>query len=307
MLCAHGIGRRLGGEGGGVGAALALLSVPAFSLLAREIMSDVPFMAFGLAGAWLFLGLRDTMTRHGDSDGTPRGSPSSGAGGGAPFRLAFALAGVLAAGCYAMRSEGVVVLLPFILLAARLECGRTLSLLALLAPTAMMGLATAVYDRAVFGSVFRTGYHYRCSVPLRLHEARLFNEVSPANARTFMTHSALIGLGLGLTGMAILWLRGRRGWEGLLVYLALAALPASAMHLAYFYATVRFHVFAIGLLAILGGAGLGCLLPKAIVRQGWPLWLLLGAAFVVPPRRPSRIRPRGSPRRRLRAKHRREQ
>ncbi|MBV9851861.1 MAG: hypothetical protein JO250_19515 [Armatimonadetes bacterium] len=58
MLAAYALGYRLAGEWGGVAAAVTLPEVPTFNTWSRVIMSDVPFFALGMLGAWLYMQMR---------------------------------------------------------------------------------------------------------------------------------------------------------------------------------------------------------------------------------------------------------
>ena len=108
------LGRRISGTWGGTLAFLALLAQPDFRLSCRQIMSDVPTLAFALPTCWLYTRMK----------------PSS-------SLWQYAAVGVLAASACAMREVYLILLLPFALLIARRERGRLVPALLLALPMAV--------------------------------------------------------------------------------------------------------------------------------------------------------------------------
>jgi hypothetical protein len=224
------------------GAALALLLNPAFAGLSRVVMTEVPSLAFGLAGCWLYLG--------------PAWSKAKGRGERTEARPREALlAGLLTAAGFALRSECIAMLLPFawrVLTRGR----RPASLLELLAPSALVAAATVgtTRRRSRAGSA-RASLLVPGAPDFPEHDVRA--SVCPAESRKSddgFTHRRARWARRGrLDDRAGPRCRARRA----LGYFALAAVPGSLLHLVYFYPETRFHIFVLALASILGGAAPG--------------------------------------------------
>lgn len=262
VVAAFAIGNRLSGSWAACGAAVALLLNPAFAGLSRVVMTEVPSLAFLLAGCWLYLEFEKTEAR----------------------ALKALLAGLLAAAGFALRSECLAILLPFgwrIVTRQRRPWG-AIALLVL--PSLLVATATGWYNAEVFSSWFRSGYHYWCPVPYEIPGMTFGLRYLPQNLARLMTASRAGVLVLGAAGAGVLLVQGREAARRMLSYIALAAVPGSLFHLVYFYPEARFHIFVLALSSVVGGAGLGALAGRSARGKLWPLPLLLAVAAFVPPR-----------------------
>ncbi len=232
------LGKRLGGATGGLLAALLLLSNLSFLQSAREIMSDVPAMMCGLLAAWLFV-----KTRTGETT-----------------KDLIWVSLVCGVG-FAFRNLYAALLLPFLYallqkrpLNLRKEGGRV----ALIGfGTLVFFIATALFNQSAFGDWRRTGYHYWCAIPYDYLLLTFSPRFLSRNLAAFITPEALAILAAG--GVGLWLLRKNRPPEAasLLLFTGLAALPITFIHLFYFAGGFRFHLLLVGLLAILGGGGIG--------------------------------------------------
>jgi hypothetical protein len=274
VVAAFAIGKRLAGYWAGAGAAVALVLNPAFVGLSRVVMTEVPSLAFGLAGCWLYVGSAGTAA-------LPRGERME----SLPREALWP--GLLAGAGFALRNECLAILLPFgwrIVTRQR----RPVTALALLAlPSIVAAGATGWYNAETYSSLFRSGYHYWCPVPYEVPGMTFGLRYVPQNLARLMSASRAAVLALGATGACVLLVRGRDAARRALLYVALAAVPGSLLHLVYFYPEARFHIFVLALASVLGGAGLGSLAGVAARGRLWPLPLLLTLAAFVPPREPS--------------------
>jgi hypothetical protein len=259
VLLAFAIGDRLAGLWAGAGAGIALLLLPAFSALAQLVMTEIPALALGLAGCLLYLA--------DDHPGSLR----------VPL-----LARLCGAAGFALRVESLAILIPFgVRLVARER--RLAAAAALLLPSAAVAAATAGYDAATFGSWHRTGYHYWCpdlyDVPGQTWGVRFV----PINLERLRAASRAGALLLSAVGASILRASGHDRIRPALAYVALAALPGTLVHLVYFYPEARFHIFLLAAAAVIGGAGLGSIVGRALGGHLWPIPILVALTAVVPP------------------------
>lgn len=271
VVAAFAIGKRLAGEWGAAGAAVALILNPAFAALSRVVMTDVPAVAFGLAGCWLYLG--SALPRAGRAGDKPEGRP-----------YAALLAGLLAAAGFAVRSECLAILLPFGFRIVTRERRPTAALALLALPSLLVALATGWYNAETFASWYRTGYHYWCPVPYDFPELTFGLRYVTHNVARLLTAPRIEVLAFGAVGAVILFARRRDDVRRALRYLALAAVPGSLLHLFYFYPDARFHLFVLALASVIGGAGLGSLAGVAVRGKLWPLPFLIALAAFLPPR-----------------------
>lgn len=253
-----GIGRRVAGDWGSAVAATALLINPVFATFARVVMSDVPALAFGLAGCLLYL-----------RPGARRADPL--------------FAGLLAAGGGALRVESFAILVPF---AWRYR--RSAAALALLAgPPLAVAAATGWYNARTFGAWLRSGYDYWCPVPYEVPGLTFGLRYAAMNLEELLTARSIGLILFGAAGAAVLWVRRRDEVRPAVRYLALAALPGTLLHLVYFYPETRFHLFVLAAASILGGAALGSLAATLARGRLWPvLPLIVLTAALVPPSPP---------------------
>ena len=273
VLAAFAIGKRLAGEWGAAGAGLALLLNPAFSALARLVMTEIPSLAFGLAGCWLYL-----------APEAPAANPQDGKANARPHHAL--LAGLFGAAGFALRSECLAILLPFGLRILRKERRPAASLALLALPSILVATATGWYNASTFGNWGRSGYHYWCPVPFDVPGMAFGLRYVPQNLERLFTARRIEVLVLGVAGAVVLFIRQRDDARRVLSYLALAALPGTLLHLVYFYPEARFHIFLLALATVIGGAGLGLLAGVLARGRLWPVPLVLALAAFVPPRDP---------------------
>jgi hypothetical protein len=262
MVALHRVGERVAGPLGGALAVCAVLWMPLFPEIARQIMTDVPGAALGFIALWLFL-------RWSDSSASVRES---------------LIAGVLVALAFALRSVFLALLIPFAWRAWRVRERRVAHCAALLAPLAAVLVANAIYNHVAFGDWHRTGYQYWLAVPYDYPDLLVSLSNVGANLRDFKDDVALWPLELGAGGVLALAFRRPRGWRELLTFSAVSALPISALHLAYFYSDLRFHVYLLALAAVIGAVGIASVAPQKLREH--PLIgpaVLIAAFFALPP------------------------
>ncbi len=259
---AYRLGKRLGGEAGGVLSALFLLSNLSFLMGSRQIMSDVPAMMCGLVALWLFVNRKEEAR---------------------PKELLL-ISTVCGLG-FALRNLYAALLLPFLVMELR-RSPRNLKkpLLMLLVPL-LFFVATALYNQQTFGNWRRTGYHYWCSIPYDYLLLTFHPRFLLANLRSFASMEGLFLLGGGGVGLWRLLASKRQEVLPILVFAGLSALPITVIHLFYFAGGLRFHLLLLAILAVLGGGGIGGALearfPKLVRFEAWVI-LLVVAMLAMP-------------------------
>lgn len=225
--CAWIIGRRISGLAGGTFAALTLAALPAYSLYAGLVMTDVPCTALMLLVSLIYL---ETRRRRAS-------------------RSLWVFAGVLVALTTLFRNLFAAMLLPFLFAAVRQPNGRVRRLIALLAPMAIAASASFIYNAANFGSPLRNGYKFWVAAPLDYLSLTFSASHLPMNL-TVLLHSPF-PLGLGIALGAWLLLRERRpqrlieeqpDLRDLVTFYALTLTPIVAVHLLYFFPAERFFL-----------------------------------------------------------------
>jgi|SRR5579884_1077529 len=259
LLAAYGIGNRLGGIWAGAAAGIVLLTFKDYLLLGRMILTDVPATALGLAGGWLYLTMR---TR--------------------PRLRHYILAGFVTALAFGFRYDMLGLCLPFLVLALRGKERRLLHIAALILPIILVLAANAVYDQLAFGDWRRNGYQFWSAVPYDYPNMVWSLSYLKINLTEFFAKRVILYLLLGVVGIALLWRSRSPELKPTLLYLALAAGPASVAHLFYVWTGVRFFLLGLSLVCILIGAGLATLIPERVRRLTWlpAALLLLGLALV---------------------------
>jgi hypothetical protein len=261
-IALHRVGERVAGALGGALAVCAVLWMPLYPEVARQIMTDVPGAALGFVALWFFL-------RISASDPRVRESLISGA---------------LVALAFAIRSVFLTLLIPFAWRAWRARERRVAHFVALLAPLAAVFVANAIYNQVAFGDWHRTGYQYWLAVPYDYPDLVVSLSNVGTNIEDLKDPAALWPLALGAIGAIVLWYRRPRSWRELLGFSAVSALPISALHLAYFYSDLRFHVYLLALAAVIGAVAIASLAPQKLREP--PLigvLVLIIALFALPP------------------------
>ena len=275
---AYAIGKRISSTPGGLLAALILLFLPAHSLWATQVMTDVPCTALMLAACFLYLHLLN--------------KPEA-------LRLYFG-AGVLVAVTTLFRPVFSAMLLPFLFAILRERRRIFLRALLLLAPMAASVAATFAYNASTFGSPFRNGYNFWAALPYD-YFGRTF---SLSYVRSNLVVLGSIGLPiLILVCLAAVVLArkfrpsafaaSRQSFYNVLLFFLLTTCPILLFHLFYFFPDDRFHlpslagvsVLAGSMLALLGGPGretiLKLLLPAVFL-------IAIGARMAAPAPVPAR-------------------
>ena len=239
FLLAH----RLAGPWAALAAGVALLLHPTFERWSREIMTDVPSLALGL----MALGCALTSRRDASA-------------------LRLALVGVLAALAFALRFVYLAALAPALLLA--LSHPRPLrAAVILVAPSAVVALATFAFNAHAFGDPLRTGYHFWVPVPYDYPELTFSWGYLAENLAVFTTWHMALPLAALALGCALLW--RARELRPIVVACLAASLPISLFHLRYYYIDERFHLLLVAIGCILGASALARCLPESSTRFSW--------------------------------------
>lgn len=146
VLMAFFIGKRAGGYSGGIFASLLLLSIPIYRDYSKYIMTEVPATVIFLIACLSYMSFKDKTNIK-------------------SYR--FLIPGILIALGSSFRPVNTFAILPFMILAVHsfniLE--KIKRILYLSTPLFFIIIATFIYNYRVFGSIFRTGYHFWTSVP----------------------------------------------------------------------------------------------------------------------------------------------
>lgn len=261
------IGRRIGGNAGGILAALGVLALPAYSGWATQVMSDVPCTALILFGGLLFLRIH--------------ARPES------AQLLRFWTAGILIAITTLFRPVSAAMLLPFAVAAVvpwnfRQALAR---LTGLSVPMLGAAAATFSYNAATFGSPFRNGYHFwSWSESPRLGDFFALSSIGPN--WQMLVRTALPAL-LVICVVAEIILRRKKSaarheaaapLRGMIFFVAAAGIPMLAFHFFYTYPCDRFFLPILTGVAIIAGSLLGLLCGTRIQRA---LGLAVGVLVVL--------------------------
>ena len=258
------IGKRIAAGPGAILAGLSVLAIPAYSMWAGYVMTDVPCTAIMLGTCLLYLRLRS--------------QPSS-----TWFDL---LAGILVAIAMLLRPVFAATLLPFALLILQSRQRFVSRFVVLLLPVATAMAATLTYNWATFGSPLRNGYQFWTPVPYDYPSLVFSLRYVLGNAQVILHTAFPI---LFLTATALWWIlktRDRDGFDAVrrplwhtLTFLILTTVPILCFHLIYFFPADRFYLPMLAGMAILGSA-----LTGQLIRNRWTRvskLLLPGALLVV--------------------------
>lgn len=280
VFFAWSIGRRITGSSlGGIFAGLALLVVPTYTLWAREVMSDVPSIAVMLGACLLYLYILDRP-------------PSA-------WRDFFA--GLLVAVAVLFRPVFAAMALPFILAFWRQRKIFLRRTAIFLLPILCAAIATALYNRATFGSPWRNGYHFWTPVPSDYPNLTFSLDYVQTNLWV-LNHTAFpIFLGVAL----LAWIIGRmtprksalaasrQGLLQLVFFVVLAAGPIVAFHLLYFFPTDRFQLPLLAGTAVITGCLVALLFEErwlSLLKLVLPALLLMAIAYCFTTPEPSPAR-----------------
>lgn len=258
------IGCRLSGSWGGMFAALLVLLLPGYRDYSGQVMTDVPSAVLAVLACGVYLSARFRQT---------------------PGRML--AAGMVCALSVALRPATITLLIPFLLVLRKQPIRQALtSLLLVSSPVVLVMGATAYYNHHAFGSAWRSGYHYWCSVPYDYFHLTFSVRYLGDNLAALLA-SGLPALIL-LVLLVVAWTRRQgvavpaSGYDSavpaLLQFAVPAVGPVIVLHLVYFYPDPRFFLGGVVLLAILAGGYVGRLMPERSSRLMMPA---LGAALVM--------------------------
>ncbi|MDE2127335.1 MAG: glycosyltransferase family 39 protein [Armatimonadetes bacterium] len=257
-----------GSSWGGLFAASLLAAYKGWLYMARLVMTDVPFAAVALWLCLIYLQIRRQ-----------------------PSMRLYMAAGILAAIGYALRAEGVVLAIPFLVAGWSDGKNRTRRMACVALPIATMFAATAAYNRTVFGSAFRTGYQFWCGVPYDYPAMFFGPRFIGANLHLLAARQSLYAIGIGLAGVILLMRRRTPVHSWTATFALLGVIPAAAAHLMYAYQGWRFFLPLYALLLIAGGAALGRIVDSALGANRRAMMLFgVGACIVgalLRPRQPT--------------------
>lgn len=245
------IGRQISGAAGGILAGLGLLAVPSYSAWATQVMSDVPCAVLVLAGCWLFLQIR----AHAEKD---------------ELSL-FWIAGLLVALATLFRPVSAAMLLPFAV-AALWPWGFRRALVrntALLIPMVGAAAVSFAYNKATFGSPFRSGYDFwSWTGSTRVETLFSISSVGP-NSRMLLGTAFPILLGICVATDIVLRrtkpaarIKVAPRLRDLVFFVTSAGTPILVFHLFYSYPADRFFLPILVGVAVIAGSMLGLLVNE---------------------------------------------
>ena len=243
-LFAFFIGKRISGLTGGIAASGSLFLLPLYGEYCHRVMTDLPCAAVTIFLCWLYILLR--MKRD----------------AGASW---YWTAGLGIAFSYALRPLGAVSLFPF-LLAVFFQGEKKAffsNIFRLVFPLAVLIVSTLVYQYAVFGTFFRNGYQYWCSIPLDYFFLSFSWKYVLMNLRQIFSGEFLV---LSFSGILLMftvraYLRSGRAVQvdvpalkSFFEFLIFGLGPVVVFYLFYFFPDKRFFLPLISLLCVLTAA-----------------------------------------------------
>ncbi|MFC1497404.1 ArnT family glycosyltransferase [Verrucomicrobiota bacterium] len=285
VLTAFMIGSMISGNWGGFCAAIFIALLPAFRYYGAQIMTDVPCATFMLLTCLLFIKLRRQY-----------------------IPITWACAGILIGLSIALRPASFFVILPFLIFAVPYRSPRRAlaSIVFLLLPCLAVITGTMVYNSNIFGSPFRTGYNFWCSVPYDHFAITFSSSHLPTNLMELLI-SGLPALILVVIALSFINKRTNQteprkiistperdhAQRSILEFAVLSTGPIIILHLFYFFADERFFLPASCLLAVLCGSIIGLWLARISQRVLLITQIILFAAVclfrcLVPQAIPSR-------------------
>ncbi len=263
VAIAYAIGRRIASTAGGILAALALLAIPSYSIWAKHVMTDVPCTTLMLAGCLLYLRIVSRPTSV----------------------LLHLVAGVLVAIAMLFRPVLGAMLLPFLLTILRSRPQFFARAAALLLPIGAAAAGTLFYNRAIFGSPLRNGYHFWTPVPSDYPSLVFSPGYVADNIRMIGATALPILFGIAVALWLVLRFRPRgtndatnQPLRHAMTFFALTTAPILLFHLFYFFPSDRFHLPMMAGTAVIAGSLLGLLVGVRLMRV---LQLLLPALLIL--------------------------
>ncbi len=247
VLLAFFLGKKIGGNWGGVFASLILLALPIYRIYSKFIMTDVPATALILIVCLIYLWLKTgTNTR-----------PSI-----------FLLPGLFIAVAALFRPTCASTVLPFLVyLVHSNNLNLTIrKLIFLIAPLAIAATASVVYNTYIFGYPFRNGYHFWSSVPydyINLSYSLSYVHVNLILLwKSKIIHFAAMVFAVWASNNWIIDNKNNsqsslRSIHYFIEFILLGTGPIILFHMIYYYPEPRFYLPTISLAAIITGGIIG--------------------------------------------------
>jgi hypothetical protein len=267
VLTAFWIGRRIGGIWGGVLAGIGVMALPIYRAMAGLVMTDVPSATLTLVAAGLF------MTSQADRS--------------LSLRRCIGV-GCLVAFAFSLRVTNAALILPFAYLAATSEkpAAALRRWLCLGAPMLIVAGLNLACNATFFGSPWRSGYRFWCSVPYDYSAMVMSLGYLTTNLQVLALQFWPVTIGLAIAGL-LTWGRpdcqdpqsaeDSTAARALLLFAVISGVPIVAFYLLYFFPEARFYLGPLVLLTALTGGLIGMRLQRLPVAI--PL-LILGLLCV---------------------------
>lgn len=210
------------------------LFIPDFVYYSRLVMTEIPYAAILALSAIAFVRLANAK------------SPS--------LKFCFG-AGALVAWAGAVRASGLPMLGLFAVVLLFKKTGlwrKVVSALVLSIPAIAYEAANLIYNKCVFGSPFRSGYHFWVSVPCDYPDMTFNFEYALSNVSEYLHEPiTLVALALSvvIAVVALLMLRGRfggvdtnKGFLWLSSYVLLQGFVLFSLYIGYYWCDVRFFL-----------------------------------------------------------------
>lgn len=210
------------------------LFIPDFVYYSRLVMTEIPYAAILALSAIAFVRFADAE------------SPS--------LKFCFG-AGTLVAWAGAVRASGLPMLGLFAVVLLSKKTGlwwKAVSVLVLSIPAIAYEAANLIYNKCVFGSPFRSGYHFWVSVPCDYPDMTFNFEYALSNVREYLREPitfVALALAVVIAVVSLLMLRGRFGGVGrnkgflwLSGYVLFQGLVLFALYIGYYWCDVRFFL-----------------------------------------------------------------
>lgn len=237
---------------GGVCAASFVLFMPLYKIYAMQVMSDVPCTALIVAVYVLYLQMVSKSIFS--------------------YRYFFC-AGTLIALAYSIRMTSASAFFPFIvLLFNKNKPQRLPGFFILLLPLFCIVAANSWYSKLTFGSAFRTGYHYWCSIPFDYNSLPFSINYINNNLAVMFRSGILIYIFISIIALIIMnrrtplfrdiFLLENKTVISSVTFVLMTTCPIILFHLVYFYPDTRFFLSVAVLWAVLAGGLYGRLLQQ---------------------------------------------
>ena len=252
IIIAFLLGKKIGGNWGGIFASFAVLALPLYRYWSKHVMTDVPATVLMLVACLLYLWFRNrTDTRS----------------------LAYLLPGIITAVAALFRPVCTAAILPFLVFAVTYR-GLALALrklVFLVTPLVIAATVSLTYNTSVFGSPFRSGYHFWMPVPFDfVHLTFSLSNIYTNLIALLQSHAvllvcaacAVLAIECRINNMNTKQLPFSPDIRWVVEFVILGTGPIVLFHLLYFYLDPRFYLAPIVLTAIITGGIIGSWLKK---------------------------------------------